>query len=225
MNPFVSVIIPVFNAEFFLKEALLSIIGQKYTPLEILVVDDGSTDNSTEIAHDFPGIKLFSQPNAGPGAARNRGVRESSGEYLAFLDADDLWLPEKLNTQVSYLKSHPETSLVLGYVEQRRWLPGVERTQTPLISRLRGFVPGAMLIRRKAFEQVGFFPENRTIGEFIEWFVIATEKGIDYTMMEFTVLCRRIHGKNLVLREMGARSDYVKILKAAMDRRRRVGAN
>ena len=225
MNPLVSVILPVFNAELFLKEALLSIIGQRYDPLEILVVDDGSTDDSTVIARKFPRIKLFSQPNAGPGAARNRGVRESSGEYLAFLDADDLWLPEKLNTQVSYLKSHPKTSLVLGYVEQRRWLPGVERTQTPLISRLRGFVPGAMLIRRKAFEQVGFFPENRTIGEFIEWFVIATEKGIDYTMMEFTVLCRRIHGKNLVLREMGLRSDYVKILKAAMDRRRMDGAH
>lgn len=116
MNPLVSVIIPAYNAAGFIAETLESVVGQTYRPLEIIVVDDGSRDGTPEVVERFAdqGVRLIRQENAGPSAARNRGIAAATGAYIAFLDADDLWLPEKIGRQVEIMEQHPEMGLLFG---------------------------------------------------------------------------------------------------------------
>ena len=119
MQPCVSAIIPVFNGERYLAHALESILAQTYRPLEILVVDDGSTDRSAEVAHRFgPAIRYIYQANAGAGAARNRGIALSTGDFVAFLDQDDLWAPDKLACQMDVLRADAPVGMVFGLVQQ-----------------------------------------------------------------------------------------------------------
>jgi len=104
-NPLISVIIPVYNGERYLAEAIESALAQTWEPVEIIIVDDGSTDGSADVASRFASsVKYDLQPHAGPGAARNRGARLARGDYLAFLDADDLWLKEKLKLQMAAMQ-------------------------------------------------------------------------------------------------------------------------
>jgi len=110
--PLVSVIVPAYNAERFLGRALQSAADQTYPRCEIIVVDDGSGDRTAEIARSFPRVRYLSQPNQGQGAARNHGIRASTGAYITFLDADDLYLPDKVGRQVMFLESHPEYGAV-----------------------------------------------------------------------------------------------------------------
>ena len=100
-SPLVSVIIPVYNGEKYLRESIDSIFSQTYTPIEVIVVDDGSTDQSKAIARSFPQIRYLFQNNSGHASARNRGIRAANADYISFLDSDDLWLPEKLLLQIS----------------------------------------------------------------------------------------------------------------------------
>ena len=117
----VSVIVPLYNKQRWIRRALSSIAGQSFTDFELLVVDDGSSDRGREIVRDFPDsrIRLIEQPNAGPGAARNRGIDEAKGEILAFLDADDEWLPNYLEESVRLLDlwGDEAVSVTSGYFE------------------------------------------------------------------------------------------------------------
>ncbi len=99
MNPTVTVVIPAYNAERFLRATLESLRAQTFRDFQTVVVDDGSTDNTSGLVREYPEVRLVTQPNAGVAAARNRGVRETRSEWVAFLDADDLWMPEKLRLQ------------------------------------------------------------------------------------------------------------------------------
>src|SRR5262249_40041371 len=121
-EPLVSVIIIFLNAEKFLQEAIESVVAQTYDHWELLLADDGSTDGSTGIARQYadhyPGkvryLEHAGHQNRGMSASRNLGIRHAVGEYIAFLDADDVWLPHKLEEQVAILNAHPETGMVYG---------------------------------------------------------------------------------------------------------------
>jgi len=104
----ISVIIPTHNRLAFLQEAIASVQKQTLLPLELIIVDDGSTDGTWEWLQGVPAVKIFHQTQQGPGPARNHGVRQARGGYIAFLDSDDLWQPEKLATQIQFLKTNPE---------------------------------------------------------------------------------------------------------------------
>src|SRR6476619_4299573 len=110
-NPLVSVIIPVYNGARYLRAALESVFAQSYCNFEVIVVDDGSVDDSGVIAQSFPEVRYINQTNQGVAAARNHGIEVARGEYFAFLDQDDLWTPEKLKLQIEYLLNHQD----LGY--------------------------------------------------------------------------------------------------------------
>src|SRR5215212_2774004 len=110
----VSVISPCYNQAHFLGEAIESVLAQSYRPFEIVVVDDGSPDNTSEVAARYPRVRCIRQENQGLAGARNTGIRESKGEYLVFLDADDRLLPEALEVGVNNLKAHPECAFVSG---------------------------------------------------------------------------------------------------------------
>jgi glycosyltransferase involved in cell wall biosynthesis len=116
MNPLVSVIIPAYNAYDFIVETINSVVSQTYSPIEIIVVDDGSQDNTSELVQSTfgDGVKLLTQVNSGPSAARNRGILESTGEYIAFLDADDIWLPEKIENQIALMEKQADIVLICG---------------------------------------------------------------------------------------------------------------
>src|SRR5215831_9468158 len=113
--PIVSVVIPTYNNARFLPEALDSLLGQTYRDFELIVVDDGSTDDTLEVLKPYRHlIRYVRKENGGPASARNLGIRHASGELIAFQDADDIWLPDKLQLQVDYLREHPEVGLVFS---------------------------------------------------------------------------------------------------------------
>jgi len=220
----VSVIIPAYNCEKYLSEAVDSVLAQTYKEMEIIIVDDGSTDGTEAIAKSFElKIKYIVISHTGPGAARNAGVLASSGEFLAFLDADDVWTKEKLSLQVELLKSHPDIDMVFGNIIQFREDSGngKGRADTETEESVPGYLPGTMLVRKNSFMRCGLFPVNRKVGEFIEWYMSAQEKSLKGRMLPDLVMKRRIHGKNLGLRERNDLSDYAKIMKTMLDRKKR----
>ncbi len=107
-NPLVSVIIPVYNGERYLAEAIGSVLAQTYTPFELIIIDDGSSDNSSGIARSFKEVRYYHQSNQGVAAARNAGISFAHGGFIAFLDQDDIWMHDKLSVQMDYLLQHPE---------------------------------------------------------------------------------------------------------------------
>lgn len=120
-QPLISCIVPVFNGERYLWEALESIFAQTYRPIEVLVVDDGSTDGTGAVAASYGSrLRYLWQPNAGPAAARNRGLEAARGEFVAFLDADDLWHPEKLARQMARFAARPGLDGSVAHV-QMQW--------------------------------------------------------------------------------------------------------
>lgn len=181
--PLVSVVVPVYNKEHYVARAIKSILSQTYRNYEIIVVDDGSTDGSRRaLAPYWKRIKYLWQENMGPGAARNRGVQASSGEYLAFLDADDYWLEGFLKTTVSFLETHPEIDVVsTAYWLKRpkemiRWPPvRREPKEGPVEDFFRAYARAprfcctdSVLLRRSAFFKAGKFRTDLASGEDVE---------------------------------------------------------
>jgi len=220
----ISVIIPVYNAEQYLAEAIESVLMQSVKPLEIIVVNDGSTDESEKVINTFKNdICYVSQENKGASEARNLGISKAKGSLLAFLDADDIWTVHKLELQLKALNSDPELDMVFGNVEQFV-SPGLdvkERTRLRLeLKTMPGYHCGSMLIKRESFQRVGPFNENLRLAEFIDWFSRAEEMKLNYKLLPQVVLKRRIHKTNQGLYNRHHMKDYTNVLKAALDRRR-----
>jgi glycosyltransferase involved in cell wall biosynthesis len=217
----VSVVIPVHNGERYLAEAIESVLGQNYRHTEIIVVDDGSADGSAVVCSRFP-VRYTYQPHAGAAAARNRGVEAATGSLLGFLDADDLWVPERLSRQMAALEADPTLDMVSGLVRQFH-SPDLEAQAKARIGGdrtvLAGHV-GTVLIKRTSFLRVGWFSSEWRVGEFIDWFGRAQDVGLNQMTLPDIVLLRRLHGNNMMVRESTATKAYAKILKAALDRRR-----
>jgi glycosyltransferase involved in cell wall biosynthesis len=214
--PLVSVIVPVFNGARYVREALASILGQTYQPMEVIVVDDGSTDETGKVLDEFgPRVRRVCQAHSGQSVARNHGVELATGRYLAFLDADDLWPEEKLAAQVTILEADPECDLLFGHVVQFRQNASAPSEPIP------GHLPGTLMVRRDLWLRVGPLRSDVKVGEFLDWLLRSREQGLRERMDGRVWMRRRIHGDNLGVRERDARGDYVRLLKDAMDRRRR----
>jgi glycosyltransferase involved in cell wall biosynthesis len=221
----ISVIISVYNGENYLRNAIESALQQDYADKEILVVDDGSTDRTAEIAQQF-GEKLIYiyQANKGLGAGRNTGFNASSGNYIAFLDHDDVWEKEKLSRQMNLMLSSHNDPLIFSQVQQficpslsedERKRLSVNQTVMP------GYIAGTLLISRERFKQVGYFIEEKQVGEFIEWYLRALEQNVPISLINQVGLYRRVHNSNMGRQQdLYKRTDYLKILKASLDRRR-----
>lgn len=221
---FVSVVIAVYNGERYLAEAIESILAQTAPALEIIVVDDGSCDRSASVAAGFgPAIRWYQREHKGVSAALNFGVAQAQGSLLAFLDADDVWCPEKLDRQKSVLRGPGGPDMVFGHAEpflSPELAATAQNGMIPVNAAAPGFLKGTMLISRNAFERVGDFDTTRRLGDFIDWFLRAREAGLSSEMLSEVLLRRRIHEANTVTREKQSQTDYVKIAKASLDRRR-----
>ena len=222
----VSVIIPVYNYERYLAEAIESVLNQTHQQLEVIVVDDGSTDRSGEVAESFAdrGVQYCRQVHAGIGPTRNKGVELARGEFLAFLDADDRWPLEKIERQLNAFESDQTLEMVFGYALQLQngpeWEAGVKDYKPSVAGMVPGMVPGTMLVKRDTFVRVGLFKGGLKVGEFIDWYSRAVELNVRSLILPELLLWRRIHDSNQGVRERQSVSDYARVLKAKLDRAR-----
>ena len=216
----VSAILAVYNGEAYVAQALESIFAQVEPPDEVILVDDGSTDRTATIARSFEKVKIIEQANAGQATALNRGVEASTGALLAFLDADDLWTPDKLELQKAVLAARPELDAAFGHAEQ--FLDGAAaagQTSARPGPLMPAHLPGAMLVRRAAFQRIGPFDTTIKLVAVFEWYVRAKNAGLASEMLPAMVLRRRIHGQNQGFTKRDLRSEYLSVIKAALDRK------
>ncbi len=229
MSNSISVIIPVYNCERYLAESIESVLQQTHLPDEILVVDDGSTDASAQIVQNFADVRYLYQPNAGSNAARNRGVVETTGNFLAFLDQDDLWMPDKLALQMAAFTQKPSLDFVYGYVEQfySPELSDELRTGRVVFTEARpGIHIGTLLARRSSFLKIGLFQEQRDFADFADWYALAQDRQMHEQVIPQVVMRRRVHDRNMSLRGGAeAKRSFAHALKATLDRRRAEGKN
>lgn len=225
-GPLVSVVVPYYDSAAYLGEAVESALGQTYAPIELVLVDDGSTDASPEVASRYEGrAVLLHQANAGAGPARNAGISATRGELVAFLDADDLWEPDKIARQVATLSDDPGLDAVMTMV--REFLsPELDPATAPLSpapTPLVGAIPSALLVRRAALERVGPFSASPT-GQWADWFTRFTDHGLRAVTLDDVLVHRRLHLTNLGYLHRTDRRIYLHALKASLDRRRGAGA-
>lgn len=220
--PLVSVILCVYNGEKYLREAIDSVLNQSYPHIELLAVDDGSTDRTSEILREYGSkIRSFFQTNRGQPAAQNFALGQVKGKYLSFLDADDLYLQDKIRSHVQFLEEHPEISMVFGSVQQF-YSPelSVDEAKQWVIPTgpISGYLAAAGLFRKECFDQL-LFNENQKIGNFVDWYMRAMEAGMRHQLLPALVYRRRIHGKNMGIQAVDPRTQYLEIVKAALKRR------
>ncbi|MGA0332574.1 MAG: glycosyltransferase family 2 protein [Kiritimatiellia bacterium] len=195
----VSVILPLHNAAGTIADALESIRAQTYAPIEVLVVDDGSTDGGAALAESFPEVKVIYQEAQGVAAARNRGLSEAQGAYIAFLDQDDAWVPEKTLMQVELLEARGDAAYVVGWehceleegCERPGWIPEKMLQEDHL-----GLHPGSMLVRRSAFDVYGNFDPQYRFASDLDWILRVRKLGGIQIELQETVIRKRIHHAN-----------------------------
>jgi glycosyltransferase involved in cell wall biosynthesis len=220
----ISVVLPVYNRARYVGEAIDSVLGQSRPPEELIVVDDGSTDDSLAVIERFvcPGVRIVRRPNGGIGAARNTGLAAVTGDLIAFIDSDDVWERDKLALQMRALHEGDGVQLVFGHLieflspDRADELAGSLRVATEPVP---GLIATTLLVRRTAAERIGPFDERLRVGEFVEWMARANDLGLASRMLPEVVARRRIHGGNSVLTR--ANTDYLRAIKTTLDRRRR----
>lgn len=222
-RPLVSVIVPVFNGENFIKDAIENILSQQYPALEIIIVNDGSTDGTETIINQLPvDVRYFTQNNSGPASARNKGIRDASGEFIAFLDADDLWPENNLNIMVDEMLRDPSIDVVRGYAQ----LLELNRTSGAYhyVGNPRESFPdyiGAAIYRKSAFEKVGLFDPTLRFAEDVDWYMRANEKKMNIKRLEETSLFVRRHGGNMTEGKNMLELNVMKVFKKSLERRRK----
>jgi glycosyltransferase involved in cell wall biosynthesis len=211
MNDRISVIIPTYNASKYVTKAIDSVLVQDYINLEIIIIDDGSTDNTQKVLDNYKDkIRYVYQDNGGAAKARNTGIKLANGDYIAFLDADDLWLPDKLGKQMNFFNHYPQYSMVFtdmshsvddeivykSYLKERRYkYVSNGSIYENLLRECFIFTPTVM-IKRKCFEKVGIFKEYLKISEDLDlWLRIADKYLIGF--LDEPLVIRRKHETNL----------------------------
>jgi glycosyltransferase involved in cell wall biosynthesis len=194
----VSVIIPVYNGEKYIAQTLESVLAQTYQDFEIIVVDDGSIDGSADVIRNYTAkysgkIRYFHQENRGIAAARNAGIKESRGAYIAFLDQDDLWLPDKLQKQINYFDNNKDAGLVyahsIEFGDRSKNVPTAHHEGFILDKLIWGnFIPAlSVMVKKEVFNEVGLFDENRALmgcDDFDMWLRIAARYRVGHVDYE-----------------------------------------
>jgi glycosyltransferase involved in cell wall biosynthesis len=217
----VSVVMPAFQEEAFIGEALGSVLAQTYRPVEVIVVDDGSSDRTADIAARF-GVRVLRQPHRGQSAARNAGLAVARGDFWAIFDADDVMPADRLSRQVAYLEEHPEAGMVLGLTEAFV-SPGEPRP--PHFNPIWDDGPfpacaGTMLARRGVLDVVGLYDETVQLAYDVEWLARAKDAGVIAGNVEHVCLRYRIHGANTSADAPAVHRAMLGLLRASVSRRR-----
>ncbi|MEB3829138.1 glycosyltransferase family 2 protein [Phormidium sp. CCY1219] len=216
--PLVSVIIPVHNGENYLADAIESVLGQNYQPLEILVIDDGSTDKTAEIAKEYgEKIRYIYQLNAGPAAARNAGIKLANGDILGFLDADDLWSENCLHALVTPLREFPEILIAQGLIQELE-LSESQFQETSVSYQYINL--GSALYRRVVFDKLTGFDATMRYGEDVDFFLRAWENNIPKTVIKTVTLFYRKHEQNMTAGKKLVDLGFLRVYKKHIERKR-----
>jgi len=220
-QPLVSVVVPVFAGERFVGDALDSVAAQTYPHVETIVVDDGSPDDSVEVASSRSGVRVLRERHRGVAAARNAGLAAARGELVAFLDQDDLWRPSKLALQVALLSEHRDLDVALCHVEMIL-VDGTARPPwlTWLTARQPGYLPSAWLVRRAAFDRVGLFDSSFELACDADWLARAKDAGLARGMLADTLVSWRIHDSNGSYDQATMRRETFRVIRASAKRQR-----
>ena len=218
----ISVVIPAFNASAYLAEAVESVRAQTLQPAEIIVVDNASTDDTAELALRL-GTRLEREPELGAAHARNRGIAVAKGSFIAFLDSDDLWLPDKLALQSEAFRNDPGLDAVFGMLGQfispeltPEESAGIHCPAEASPARL----PSIMLAKSSVFGRIGLFSTRWKRAEAVEWIVRAEGMGIRHAIPPHVMARRRLHLNNVGVRLKEYNSEYLTIIRENMLRRR-----
>lgn len=231
----ISVVIPTYNSASFLPDCINSIRNQKIQVDEVIIVDDGSSDDTEMVVHSLGNdIIYIKQPNQGPAAARNHGIRNASGDWIAFLDADDQWTKDKLDLQIKCLEKNPELHLIAGDMAETNKLSEIEiasmleqHGQLGLFKKLDGkplknacaslveknFIPtGTVLAKKEVLLEAGLFPEHIRFGEDLAlWAQVATKHPI--TCLPDVLMLRRRHDSNATDATEGMLNGIVQVMR------------
>jgi glycosyltransferase involved in cell wall biosynthesis len=221
----ISVIIPVYNGEKYLAEAITSVLNQTYKPLEIIIINDGSTDKTEALAKTFsPYIRYFSQENKGQAEAINKAVKLAKGDFFAFLDHDDLWLEDKLANQIYAFNADPDLELVFGLVQQF-YSPELDDSFKAKIkcnsNLMLGHIPSSTMVKRESFFRVGLLESNLKLVSFPQWYTKAFDLGLKTVTIPELFTRRRLHYDNMGFKNCSYKKEYLHILKASLDRKRK----
>jgi glycosyltransferase involved in cell wall biosynthesis len=219
----ISVVVPCFNGEKYIAETIDSILAQSYPIHELIVVNDGSTDSTAALLASYPKIVVLNQSNLGVASALNAGIKRATGDFIAFNDADDIWVEHKLEWQMAALEKHPEQEVNFGWV-QNFISPELSETERAAIfcppAPLKGILKCCMVLRKTVFEKYGLFDEQYRTGDFVEWFSRAQDQGITFGFIDKVAVRRRLHTTNLSS-SPNLGSDFAAILKRRLEAKRK----
>lgn len=225
-SPLISAIIPVFNGAEFIEEAINSVLFQTYPNIEIIVIDDGSMDDSEIKISAYKNIKYKKQLNVGPAAARNLGCQFASGEFLAFLDQDDMWLPNKIEKQVDLFLKFPSLEFVLCHQQiifdkRNLRLPPylVKQIDAAMYRAVPSYSPSALLVKRRLLESLGGFSAHHPFYSETDFFIRIKELNTPFEVLPETLLLKRFHQANLSFRTGLTSAELLCILRASLRRR------
>lgn len=224
-KPLVSVIIPAHNGAAYIQEAIQSVLSQTYPHVEIWVIDNGSTDKTKEAALAFSKVHYVTLEGVSNTAyARNEGISRANGSFLAFLDQDDLWLPDKLEKQLDHLEKSPGIGAAICYQKmvlepghtKPHWLKKefLEKSQP-------AYLPSALLAKRALFDQTDLFNPDFSLTSDVAWFFKAKHSGIDVALLPETLLIRRIHSDNASHRYLQIQKELLSVIHTSLQDRKR----
>lgn len=221
-----SVVMPTYNYARYLPQSLGSVLGQTHPPAQVIVIDDGSTDDTPQAMAQYAAdarVEYVHQPNMGIAATQNRGMKLARHSYLAFLDADDYWLPHKIELQMAVLRERPEIDLVYTHADQfispdaitpERWRLDEANQQ------LAGVITSCVLLRRAAAERIGPFDVTLRRAQYLDWHTRAVTLGLHWHVLPDVLVHRRIHGRNASILFPDHQREYLEVARTQMMRRR-----
>lgn len=220
----ISVIIPAYNCARFVGDAIESVLNQTVQPDEVIVVDDGSTDETESVVEKFNGkVRYVYQENAGASAARNTGLDLAKGDLVSFIDADDIWVENKLEMQLDLLYKNPEFDIIIGLLYR---IP-IEKTDQIIGKKIEGGEHatslGSSLMKKEVFDKIGRFDEDMIMSQDIDLFFRILESDINVLGHEDVVQFYRRHDRNMTLNEKKANLYHLKAFKKSLNRRRDSG--
>lgn len=223
IEPLVSIIVPVFNGEKYIEETLETILHQDYNSKEVIIVDDGSEDRSADIIKFFSEVKYIYQENSGVPKARNRGIREAKGEFIAFSDQDDLWKKHKISDQVKYLIDHPDAEYVIckRKIQLDPGLtPPLWLKKELLDSENIDHSPTSLVARSSLFQSLGGFDTDYENASDVDWFFKAKDAGIKKGVIEKVLYIKRIHEENQSNRVKELHKEYLQLIRESIKNRK-----
>ena len=217
-----AVIIPAFNREILICAALENVLSQNCQNLDIVVVDDGSTDGTVQRARSYPGVRVLSQANAGPAAARNFGIAHTHSDFIAFLDSDDLWAPNMLSRLVNELVIDSKLDVAMGLPQLARIKAdgqGDEIFGGPADAFSRS-ISGTVFRRTAFLNKVGLFDRELRFGEDLDWFLRAQECSVQVKRLEVISVFFRRHEGNMTRGKNMVDLNLLRTFKKSLDRKR-----